>query len=222
MILAAGRGDRMRPLTDTVPKPLLPVAGRPLIDYLLEALAQGGFREVVINHAHLGNRVVAHVGDGARFGLSVGYSHEKGGGLETGGGIVQALPMLGADAFVVVNGDIFTDFPFGRIARMPERLAHLVLVPNPVHHPQGDFVLGEGEFGPLQPATTDDEPRLTFSGIAVYRAEFFRGCRPGKFPLAPLLHAAIARGDVTGERFTGRWFDIGTPERLADVDALLR
>jgi len=222
MILAAGRGDRMRPLTDTVPKPLLQVAGRPLIDYLLEALAQGGFREVVINHSHLGNQIVAHVGDGTRYDLKVGYSHENGGGLETGGGIVQALPMLGADAFVVVNGDVFTDFPFGRIARPPERLAHLVLVPNPVHHPQGDFVLGEGEFGQLHPAATGGEPRLTFSGIAVYRGEFFRSCRPGKFPLAPLLHAAIARGEVTGERFTGRWFDIGTPERLAEVDALLR
>jgi len=222
MILAAGRGDRMRPLTDQVPKPLLSVAGRPMLDHLLEALARGGVRDVVINHSHLGDQIVAHVGDGSRFGLNVCYSHEQGGGLETGGGIVQALPLLDSEVFAVINGDIWTDYPFAELPRDPKSLAHLVLVPNPPHHPLGDFVLEGDARGTVKTESTAGAGKLTFSGIGVYRRDLFRSCSPGKFPLAPLLRAAMERNQVTGERFNGRWYDIGTPERLYELDGVLR
>ena len=215
MILAAGRGERMRPLTDRVPKPLLQVAGRSLIERLIEQLVAGGFRELVINHAHLGQQLEQQLGDGSRLGVHIQWSREPEGALETGGGIVQALPLLGPGPFLVVNGDLWTDFPFAGVRREIDGHAHLVLIDNPPHHPQGDFVLDHGRVRVEGPA------RLTFSGIGVYRPELFRGCQPGKFPLAPLLRAAMAQGVVTGEHYRGAWLDIGTPERLAELDRRL-
>jgi MurNAc alpha-1-phosphate uridylyltransferase len=212
MILAAGRGERMRPLTDTLPKPLLPVGGKPLILHLIDGLKHAGVHDLVINHSHLGQLIEEQLGDGTRYGVRIVYSHEAGGGLETGGGIYQALPLIQGDPFIVVNGDIWTDFPFEHLPRQLEGLAHLVLVDNPTHHPQGDFALNDHR---VQAA---GRVRLTFSGIGVYARALFAGCQPGKFPLAPLLRAAMARAAVTGEHYTGRWVDVGTPERLEVLD----
>ena len=214
MILAAGRGERMRPLTDTTPKPLLKVGGKTLIEYTLAALATAGFRELVINHAHLGAQIETWLGNGARHGVTIEWSREPHGALDTGGGIRQALPWLG-ERFVVVNADIWTDYPFARLRAVTGGLAHLVLVNNPAQHPQGDFVLNGGR------VSAEGEPRLTFSGIGVYHRELFQSCPEGKFPLAPLLRAAMARGEVSGERYTGQWQDIGTPERLVALDRQL-
>ena len=211
MILAAGRGERMRPLTDRTPKPLLAAGDRPLIGHHLAALARAGVREVVINHAHLGAQVEAALGDGAAYGLHIRYSPEET-ALETGGGIVQALPLLGPDPFIVVNGDVWTDFALDRLRLADADLAHLVLVDNPAHHPAGDFVL-DGDR-----VRAEGGPRLTFSGIGVYRPALFEGCSPGRFPLAPRLRAAMAAGRVSGEHHRGRWIDVGTPERLAALD----
>ncbi len=217
MILAAGRGERMRPLTDTTPKPLLEVGGRPLIEWHLQALAEAGFRNVVINHAWLGDRIEKRLGQGDRFGLRIRYSPEPAGALETAGGIVNALPLLGDAPFVVINGDIWTDYPLAQLPReLNGDLAHLVLVDNPPHHPRGDFRL-QGER-----VMDDGEPRLTFSGIGVYAPRLFADCAPGPRPLAPVLREAMAAGRVGGEHYRGRWFDIGTPQRLAELDATLR
>lgn len=215
MILAAGRGERMRPLTDRVPKPLLPVAGRPLIVHHLLALAAAGITDIVINHAHLGDRIEQQLGDGRAYGVALRYSAEPDGALETGGGILQALPLLGSAPFVVVNGDVWSDFPYARLPRQPAGLAHLVLVDNPPHHPHGDFSLVAGRVRP-RAATT-----LTYSGIAVLTPALFAGCRPGRFPLAPLLRAASDHDQVGGEYWPGRWVDVGTPERLQALEALL-
>jgi len=214
MILAAGRGERMRPLTDHTPKPLLRVGGRTLIDYHLKALGAAGIRDVVINHAHLGAQIEATLGDGERYGLQIRYSPEAI-PLETGGGIRNALRLLGAQPFLVINGDIWTDYPYSRLPAEPAGLAHLVLVDNPSHHPAGDFALQAGR------VRADGEPPLTFAGIAVYRAALFADHPPGRFPLAPLLRAAMADGQVSGEHYRGRWMDVGTPERLARLDTLL-
>lgn len=214
MILAAGKGERMRPLTLHTPKPLIPVAGVPLIEYHLRALAQAGVTEVVINHAWLGDRIEAHLGDGARFGLQIVYSQESQ-PLETGGGIYQALPLLGADPFILVNGDVFTDYDFAVLQKPLQGLAHLVLINNPEHHLEGDFSLEEGRV--LAPTTAT----LTYSGIAVLHPELFAGCQVGAFKLAPLLRQAIAQGQVSGEQFNGCWIDVGTPERLAAAQAVL-
>jgi MurNAc alpha-1-phosphate uridylyltransferase len=214
MILAAGRGERMRPLTDATPKPLLVAGGRRLIEHHLDALAQAGIRNVVINHAHLGAQIEATLGDGSAYGLRIRYSPEAE-ALETGGGIFRALPLLGAAPFLVVNGDVWTDCDLGHLRLGANDLAHLVLVDNPPHHPQGDFALQNGRLG------VDGPVRLTFSGIGAYRPTLFDGCFPGRFPLAPLLRAAMVRGAVGGEHHTGRWMDIGTPERLAELDRLL-
>jgi len=216
MILAAGRGERMRPLSDTVPKPLLEVGGKPLIVHLVERLVHAGFSRMVINHSHLGEKISAYLGNGGRYGASIVYSHEEGGGLETGGGIFKALPLIDSDPFVVVNGDIWTDFPFDRLPSLIEGLAHLVLVDNPPQHPSGDFSLRHGG------VSGEGEPRLTFSGIGVYAHALFAACRPGKFPLAPLLRDAMKQGRVSGEHYTGRWQDVGTPQRLAALDRELR
>lgn len=216
MILAAGRGERMRPLTDRTPKPLLPVAGRALIDYHLAALARAGLREVVINHAHLGEQIEAAIGNGSRHGLRISYSPEPEGALETGGGILQALSKLGPGPFVVINGDIWTDYDYARLPQTLDGLAHLVLVDNPPQHPDGDFHLHPD--GRVREA---DGERLTFSGIGVYHPELFAGCEPGRFPLAPLLRRAISAGRVTGEHYRGDWFDIGTPQRLRELDRRL-
>ncbi len=214
MILAAGKGERMRPLTLHTPKPLIPVAGVPLIEYHLRALAQAGVTEVVINHAWLGDRIEAHLGDGARFGLQIVYSKESQ-PLETGGGIYQALPLLGADPFILVNGDVFTDYDFAVLQKPLQGLAHLVLINNPEHHLEGDFSLEEGRVLASTTAT------LTYSGIAVLHPELFAGCQAGAFKLAPLLRQAIAQGQVSGEQFNGCWIDVGTPERLAAAQAVL-
>jgi len=217
MILAAGRGERMRPLTDTVPKPLLKVRGRPIIEWTIERLARAGIVELVINHSHLGALIEAALGDGSRLGVSIRYSPEKE-ALETAGGIAKALPLLVPGPFVAVNGDILCDFDFATLRgrELGGDLAHLVLVANPAHHPDGDFAL-RGE-----DVRDDGAPRWTFSGIGLYRPELFESVRPGdKAKLAPLLRAAMARGLVTGEIYRGEWHDIGTPERLDHLDSSL-
>lgn len=216
MIMAAGRGERMRPLTDHTPKPLLEAGGRRLIEYHLDALARAGFTDIVVNHAHLGIQIEQTLGDGSRYGVRIAYSPEGDKALETGGGIFRALPLLGDGPFLVVNGDVWTDYPFTQLAREPQGLAHLVLVDNPPHHPQGDFAL----IGSC--VTGSGAARLTFSGIGVYRPELFAGCEPGVFPLAPLLRRAMEAGQVTGEHYRGRWLDVGTPQRLEELDRELR
>lgn len=221
MVLAAGRGERMRPLTDREPKPLLRVGGKRLIEYHLERLAAGGFREVVINTAWLGDQIRAALGAGGQYGLAITYSHEQPEALETGGGIFQALPLLGSHPFLLVNGDVWTDIDLGALRRAPpdDSLAHLVLVPNPPQHARGDFRLEPGL--PWGRVSEGEGLRHTYSGVGIYRPEFFEGCKPGKFPLLPLLRRAISRHALSGELHTGRWYDIGTPERLASLDAEL-
>ncbi|MFO8156519.1 MAG: N-acetylmuramate alpha-1-phosphate uridylyltransferase MurU [Pseudomonadota bacterium] len=218
MVLAAGRGERMRPLTDDCPKPLLPVAGRPLIGHHLTALSAAGIREVVINHAWLGERIEAALGDGTEYGLHIRYSPEDP-ALETGGGITAALPLLGPEPFLVVNGDVWTDLAFATLPweafrADPERLAHLVLVPNPEHHPGGDFSLEAGRVGACEAG-----PCWTFSGIGLYRPELFAGRSVEPFPLGPVLAEAAAAGRIGGQLHRGGWLDVGTPERLAELRA---
>ncbi|UHD18119.1 N-acetylmuramate alpha-1-phosphate uridylyltransferase MurU [Thiocapsa bogorovii] len=225
MILAAGRGNRMRPLTDQVPKPLLEAGGRPLIQYHLERLAAAGIREIVINHAHLGEQIEAALGDGSRFGVHIRYSPEQT-ALETGGGIFKALPLLGSDPFLVINGDIWSDIDFTGLNIAGTDLAHLVLVDNPPHHPGGDFILRNdrvrAEGDQAEGGRIEGDRRLTFSGVGVYSPGLFAGCRPGAFALAPLLRDAMEQDRVGGEHHRGYWLDIGTPERLAELDRLLR
>jgi N-acetyl-alpha-D-muramate 1-phosphate uridylyltransferase len=215
MILAAGRGERMRPLTDAAPKPLLCIGGKPLIQHHLERLAAAGFREIVINTAWLGDMIETALGNGAQFGLAITYSHERPEALETGGGIFNALPLLGSAPFLLVNGDVWTDIDFAALRREPPTgsLAHLVLVPNPPQHTRGDFLLARGL------VSEGEGMRHTYSGVGIYRSELFAGCTPGKFPLLPLLRRAIAERRLSGELHAGRWFDIGTVERLAALDA---
>jgi MurNAc alpha-1-phosphate uridylyltransferase len=220
IILAAGRGERMRPLTDTLPKPLVDVGGKPLIVWHLEKLAAAGFARIVINHAHRGELIEAALGNGARFGVEIVYSHE-GKALETAGGIAHALPLLGDASFAVVNADVFSDYDYAQLARAVERVrqgafeAHLVLVDNPDHHPDGDF-------GLQREKVVLDGARFTFSGIAAYSPGMFSGiARGATAKLAPLLRKAIAAGRVGGERYGGRWRDIGTPARLAAINAEL-
>ena len=215
MILAAGRGERMRPLTDTVPKPLLRIGGQTLIERQVHALARAGITELLINHAWLGEQIEKALGDGDAYGVSIQYSAETGGSLETGGGILNALPLLGAEPFIVVNADIWTDFPFDSLPSSPDGLAHLVMVDNPEQHPNGDFSLSNGRLSQSGPAM------LTFSGIGVYRPELFADCSPGAFPLGPVLRKFMDAGQVSGERFTGSWFDIGTAERLDAVNRVI-
>lgn len=214
MILAAGRGERMRPLTDHTPKPLLPVAGRPLISYHLEALQLAGIERVIINLAHLGEQIEAYLGSGEDFGLQIVYSREEQ-ALETGGGIFKALPLFDDAPFLVVNGDVWCNIDFASLALDEHDLARLVLVDNPAHNPAGDFSLADGRV--IEQGST----KLTFSGIGVYRPALFAGCRGGRFPLAPLLRLAIQQGRVSGEHFHGHWLDIGTPERLLQLGQLL-
>ena len=216
MILAAGKGERLRPLTLHTPKPLVRVGGVPLTEYHLRGLAAAGFSEVVINHAWLGQQIEDHLGEGAQFGLTIRYSAEAE-PLETGGGIFQALPLLGDQPFVLINGDIFTDYPFAELRRPLKGLAHLVLVDNPEHHQIGDFALADGQVTDAR----EGQPSLTYSGIAVLSPALFAGCQPGAFKLAPLLRRAMAEGLVSGERYAGCWIDVGTHERLAQVERLL-
>jgi N-acetyl-alpha-D-muramate 1-phosphate uridylyltransferase len=217
MVLAAGRGERMRPLTDAEPKPLLRVGGKRLIEYHLERLVEAGFRDVVINTAWLGDMIETVLGTGSRHGLAITYSHERPEALETGGGIFKALPLLGSAPFLLVNGDVWTDIDFGALRRDPpaQSLAHLVLVPNPPHHTRGDFLLENGV------VANGEGLRHTYSGIGIFRPEFFAGCTPGKFPMLPLLLRAIAAKALTGELHEGRWFDIGTIERMRALDTEL-
>lgn len=205
----------MRPLTDRTPKPLLPVAGKPLLQYHLEALARAGFAELTINHARFGQQIEARFGDGGEFGVNIRYSPEGDEPLETGGGIKRALPLLGEEPFLAINGDIWTDFPLAKLAKSPAGQAHLVLAPNPAHHPDGDFALEGPRVG------AEGQPKHTFTGIAVYRPELFAAVQGERFSLVPLLRKAMAAGQVTGELHRGRWFDIGTPERLAALERLL-
>ena len=216
MILAAGKGERMRPLTLTTPKPLVRAGGVPLIEYHLRALAAAGFDDIVINHAWLGQQIEDYLGDGSRYGVHIQYSPE-GEPLETGGGIFRALPLLGDEAFVVVNGDIWTDYDFSVLHQPIVGLAHLVLANNPDHHPAGDFQLIDGQVRDSQA----DAPTLTYSGIAVLHPQLFEGCSAGAFKLAPLLRSAMANGQVSGERLNGQWVDVGTHERLAQVETLI-
>lgn len=217
MILAAGKGERLRPLTLHTPKPLIRAGGVPLIEYHLRALAAAGFTEIVINHAWLGQQIEDYLGNGSRFGVSIQYSAE-GEPLETGGGIFKALPLLGDNPFVVVNGDIWTDYDFAALRKPCAGLAHLVLVDNPPHHPTGDFCLMGSQVQDAQP----DGPALTYSGIAVLSPALFRGCESGAFKLAPLLRTAMAAGHVTGEHLQGHWVDVGTHERLAEAEGLIK
>jgi MurNAc alpha-1-phosphate uridylyltransferase len=208
MILAAGRGDRLRPLTDELPKPLVEVAGKPLIEYHLKALARAGFREVVINQGHLGDLLPEMLGNGSRWGVNIHWSDEQPEALETGGGIFKALPLLGSAPFLVINGDLWTDYPFARLRAVKCDWAHLVMVPNPSHNPVGDFALAGARI-----RETGDR-KLTFSGMAVYNPRLFDGCQPGKFSVVPLVRLAMENHLVTGEEFQGDWNDIGTLERL--------
>lgn len=217
-ILAAGRGERMRPLTDHTPKPLIDVRGRPLIEHHLDGLRRAGIERVVVNLGWLGERLRAHLGDGARYGLRIDYSDEGWPALETGGGIHRALPLLGAAPFVVVNGDVYCDYPLQRLVERaqtlpPTELAHLVLVPNPAHHPDGDFALDGAR------VRETGEPRHTFSGLSVLRPALFDGCQAGAFALAPLLRAAMRADRVGGELYAGRWSDVGTVERRDALDS---
>jgi N-acetyl-alpha-D-muramate 1-phosphate uridylyltransferase len=220
MILAAGRGERMRPLTDATPKPLLQVGGKALIVWIVESLAAAGFRELVINVSHLGEQIEHALGNGQRWDASIRYSREAE-PLETAGGIATALPLLGTRPFIVVNADIHTDFDFAglrtRVAEQGAIRAHLVLVDNPAHHLKGDFAL----HGAL--VSNIEQPRHTFSGIGAYHPMLFHGIPPHtKAQLAPLLRTQIEARRVTGEHYTGRWSDVGTPERLAQIDRSLR
>ncbi|MDX9739628.1 MAG: nucleotidyltransferase family protein [Gammaproteobacteria bacterium] len=213
MILAAGRGERLRPLTDTLPKPLLEVAGHALIEHHVIRLRQEGYTRLIINHAWLGSRIEERLGDGSRHGVEITWSREGERGLETGGGIFNALALLGPAPFLIVNADIWTDYPFGSLPRNPRGLAHLVLAQNPAHNPAGDFALRDGL------VSNEDDDRLTYTGIAVVRPELFAGCAPGAFPLAPLLRSAVARAQVSGEHYRGEWRDVGTPQALEELRA---
>jgi MurNAc alpha-1-phosphate uridylyltransferase len=217
MILAAGRGNRMRPLTDHTPKPLLRAGGKALIEHQIKRLRAAGFEDLIINHAHLGALIEHALGDGSRYGVRIRYSAEgHGRALETGGGIFKALPMLGPSAFLVTNGDVWCDFDYRRIALAQGDLAALVLVDNPSHNPAGDFALAaDGR------VSADGDAKLTFSGIGIYHPDLFAGCSGGAFPLAPLLTSAMAAGRVAGVHHPGRWLDVGTPERLQALDRML-
>lgn len=218
MILAAGKGERLRPLTLHTPKPLVRAGGVALIDYQIQALRRAGFDRLVINHAWLGQQIEDYLGDGSSREVSIAYSPE-GEPLETGGGIFKALPLLGDDAFVIANGDIWTDFDYASLhgALAEGDLAHLVLVDNPGHHARGDFCLIDGRVSDYR----EGQPSLTYSGIAILRPELFEGCAPGAFKLAPLLRQAMQAGRVSGVHHRGRWIDVGTHERLAEVERQL-
>ncbi|MGH6781500.1 MAG: N-acetylmuramate alpha-1-phosphate uridylyltransferase MurU [Sphingomonadaceae bacterium] len=216
MILAAGRGERMRPLTDHLPKPLLEAGGFRLIEYHLAALARHGITEVVVNLCWRGEQIRQALGDGGRYGLAIRYSDEDGVIQGTGGGLYRALPQLGSEPFLVVNGDIWIDLSFDALRRPAGSLAHLVLVPNPVHHPDGDYGFDGNGCALASP------PRLTYSGVSVLDPRLFDGCAAGVFPLKPLLDRALESRQLTAQRHDGAWCDVGTPERLAALDAGLR
>ncbi len=214
MILAAGKGERLRPLTDKTPKPLLQVGEYRLIEYLIHTLVEAGIDEIIINHAHLGEQFEPALGDGTQYGVKITYSPEEIGGLETAGGIINALSLLGEQPFLVVNGDIWTDYPLKQLASLTLKqnvLAHLVLVNNPPHHPEGDFSLQHSVM------KNGGEDCLTYSGIGLYHPDFFADQPVSRLPLRPLLNAAMAKQQVHGEAYSGKWFDIGTVERLEEL-----
>jgi MurNAc alpha-1-phosphate uridylyltransferase len=215
VILAAGKGERLRPLTDAMPKPLVEVRGKPLIVHHLERLRDAGFTQIHINTSWLAEKLQTALGDGSRLGVHIQYSYEGPEPLEAGGGLFRMLPALGRDPFLVVNGDVFTDLPFETLKHRlkTDFLAHLVMVPNPVHHPKGDFHLS-----PAGHLRIEGEPKLTYSGVGVYKADFFKDCRAGKFPLLPLLKRAMADEALSGEDYTGLWSDVGTVESLAKLN----
>jgi MurNAc alpha-1-phosphate uridylyltransferase len=217
MILAAGRGERMRPLTDTIPKPLLEIGGKPLIVWHIEKLAKAGSKEIVINIAHLGYMIPEALGDGSKWGVKLHYSDEqKGGGLESAGGIVKALPLLGNEPFLVVNGDVWCDYEFDSTFELGEGiLAHLILVPNPEHNVSGDFDLKKGL------VTSEGKARYTFSGIGYYSPNLFKWLEHGKRALGEVLRDTMKHDAVSGEVYDGMWRDIGTPERLEEINEML-
>ena len=233
LIFAAGRGERMRPLSDATPKPLLTLGGKRLIEWHLENFARAEVREVVVTTSHLASQVPERLGDGARYGVHIEYSHEGEVPLETGGGMLNALPLLGSEPFIAVNGDIWSDFDFATLPREPDGLAHLVLVDNPPQHPRGDFGIGaDGTLFPFSDAP-NAQRTLTFAGIGVYRPELLSGWRevigdapgakenPPRFSITPLLRAAITQGRIGWQEHHGAWSDIGTPQRLQELDAKL-
>lgn len=212
MILAAGRGERLRPLTDTLPKALCVVKGKPLIEHHVINLARAGFNRLVINHAYLGGQIRHYLGDGASYNIEICYSPEPPGGLETGGGVVQAIELLGKNPFITVNADVFTDFDFSKLMPNPNSLAHLVLTPNNValgHH--GDFGLS------VENLITNTKPEFTFAGIACYHPCLFTNCQPGRYSLTPLIRLWANQGKVSGQLHQGHWSDIGSIERLNSV-----
>ena len=215
MILAAGRGKRMQPLTDKLPKAMLQLNGKPLIQFHVERLVQAGLVDIIINHALFGEQIEAYLGDGKDLGARIVYSAEGDQPLETAGGIVKALPLLGDKPFVTVNADIWTDFPFQRLINLsddlPNHSAHIILVDNPEHNSKGDFALNDGM------VFNQGHPMLTFSGISVFAPEFFKDCSSGSAPMAPILRQAISQALVTGSYYQGQWLDIGTPERLSHL-----
>jgi MurNAc alpha-1-phosphate uridylyltransferase len=221
MILAAGLGERMRPLTDHTPKPLLPVGGKPLLQWHLENLARAGIADIVINVSHLAGQIRAFVGDGSRWNCRVEWSPEAE-PLETAGGIIQALPLLGNEPFALVNADVWSDYPLDCLQApllQPGRLAHLVLVDNPPQHPGGDFLLAAA--GRIAQRASGESDSLTYAGIGLYHPRMFAGASPGKQPLLPFLERAIAADQLGGEHYIGDWTDVGTPERLRELDARL-
>jgi len=212
MILAAGRGERMRPLTDTMPKPLLMAGNQRLIEYHLKNLAEAGFKDVVINVAWLGQQIIDTLGNGEKYNLNILYSNEENQALETGGGIYNALHLLGNEPFLVINGDIWTDFPFKQFQNFTLKdKAHLVLVNNPVHNTQGDFSISNNRL------TETGDKKFTFSGIGVYSADFFESSEDGKYPLAPMIRQYISEDKISGQIYSGKWMDIGTQQRLEDL-----
>ena len=220
MLLAAGRGERLRPLTDRMPKPMVPVLGKPLIEHAIERLVQAGVEELVVNLGYRGEQLREALGEGARWSVRIHYSEEGDPPLETGGGIFRALPLLGEGPFLVINSDVYSDIDLEHLVGSADQtlsrdLAHLVMVRNPAHRPGGDFVLDRGRI------RLDGEPRYTFSGVSLMRAALFCNCEPGRFPLAPLLRHAAACEQLGGRLHEGAWSDVGTPERLAELEAAL-
>ena len=217
MILAAGQGKRMRPLTETTPKPLLKVAGKSLIEYQIQALVKAGITELVINHAWLGEQIPTYLGEGEKYGCNIQYSAEPVDAYETAGGIIHALNLLKDDTFVVINSDVWCDFNYRQLTTidLKDKLAHLVLVDNPAHNPTGDFGLNQGL------VSLEQQTKYTFAGIGLYHKDLFAGEHKMPLPLGPLLKQQIAQNKVSGERHHGQWFDIGTPERLAQIEQLV-
>ncbi len=211
MILAAGRGERLKPLTDEIPKPLLEVNGTALIVYQIQALAKAGCKELVINLGHLGHKIRSRLGSGEHFDVKIHYSDEGSLPLETAGGIIKAMPLLGEDPFIVTNADIYTDFDYRLLPKSFNADAHLVLVDNPPHNIEGDFALDNGR------VLNQGKTMLTYSGIGLFRPKFFSDCPMGRYPLAPLLRQSADKGCLSGQHFSGNWCDIGTPERLQEI-----